>query len=223
MKVIVIEGIDGCGKETQSKLLYKYLKGRGLNVLLQSFPNYRNKSSALVKMFLNEEFGTGINELNYYQSSLLFTVDRLVTFKTDLRNLPEDTILILDRYVQSNLLYELPLINNEKEREDYKEWLYDLEYSKLGLPKPDIVLYLDVPADISIKLREKRNTNKSEQEKDIYESNNRYLEKVYNIGKELIKEEHWTVINCINNSELKSINEINKDIINKVLNVLKLS
>lgn len=223
MKVIVIEGTDGCGKETQSKLLYKYLKGRGLNVLLQSFPNYGNKSSTLVKMFLNEEFGNKINELNYYQSSLLFTVDRLVTFKTDLRNLPEDTILILDRYVQSNLLYELPLINNEKEREDYKEWLYDLEYGKLELPKPDIVLYLDVPADISIKLREKRNTNKSEQEKDIYESNNEYLEKVYNIGKELVKEEHWTVINCVNNNELKSINEINKDIINKVLNVLKLS
>lgn len=223
MKVIVIEGIDGCGKETQSKLLYKYLKNQGLNVLLQSFPNYENKSSTLVKMFLNEEFGNKVNELNYYQSSILFSVDRLCTFKTDLRNLPEDTILILDRYIQSNLLYELPLINTEKERKEYKEWLYDLEYNKLELPKPDIVFYLDIPNKLSKQLREKRPTNKSGQEKDIYESNNTYLEKVYSTGKTLVKEEKWVEINCTNNEELKSINEIHKEIIDKVLTVLKTS
>lgn len=210
-KIIVIEGTDGCGKETQSKKLVEHLKNRNINVIKQDFPNYESASCAPVKMLLNGELGNTADSLDAYQSSILFAVDRLCTFKKELKNIENsnDVVLVLDRYVESNLLYQACKIDDDVARSQYTNWLFDLEYSKLKLPKPDLVIYLNVPPQVSTQLVKLRGANKNGQEKDIYESDNNYMQKVYTRGIDMAKSQNWAIIDCLNeNGQLKSIDEI---------------
>ena len=210
-KIIVIEGTDGCGKETQSKRLVSYLKSKNINVAKQDFPNYDSASCAPVKMLLNGELGDTADAFDAYQSSILFAVDRLCTFKKELKNFGKsnNTVLVLDRYVESNLLYQACKIDDNASREQFTNWLFDLEYGKLKLPKPDLVIYLNVPPQVSTQLVKSRGANKNGQEKDIYESDNEYMQKVYSRGINMAKSQNWAIIDCLNeNGQLKSIDEI---------------
>ncbi len=218
-KIIVIEGTDGCGKETQTKKLVEYLKGQNINVVTQDFPNYASESCAPVKMLLNGELGSDAKTLDAYQSSTLFAVDRLCTFNKELRDFStaSDAVLVLDRYVESNLLYQASKIDSDAERSRFVAWLFDLEYNKLKLPKPDMVIYLNVPPAVSLALVKERGVNKNGQEKDIYESNNEYMQLVYTRGLNTAKANNWTIIDCLTPSgTLKSIDEIHNAITAKV-------
>ena len=218
-KIIVIEGTDGCGKETQSKRLVSYLENKNVNVIKQDFPNYESPSCAPVKMLLNGELGSSANSLDAYQSSILFAVDRLCTFKKELKNFEKssDAVLVLDRYVESNLLYQACKIDDATEREQYTKWLFDLEYDKLKLPKPDIVIYLNVPPKVTTQLVKSRAVNKNGQEKDIYENDADYIQKVYTRGLNMAKSQGWAIIDCLNeNEQLKSIDEISALINEKI-------
>ena len=218
-KIIVIEGTDGCGKETQAKKLAEYLTSKGINVLKQDFPNYESASCAPVKMLLNGELGNSANSLDAYQSSILFAVDRLCTFKKELAGFKQinNTVLILDRYVESNLLYQACKIEDPASRMQFTDWLFDLEYGKLKLPKPDLVIYLNVPPKISTQLVKSRGINKNGQKNDIYENDNTYIQKVYSRGISMAQSQNWAIIDCVNEKgELRTIDEISTLIIAKI-------
>lgn len=218
MEIIVFEGTDGSGKQTQAKKLADFLKKSNKNVIMQSFPNYASPSSALVKMYLNGEFGEDVNCLDAYQTSVLFSVDRLYTMKKLLKNLDENSVLILDRYVESNMIHQASKIDDEKVREEFLNWIYNFEFNILKLPKPTKTIFLNMPVEYSLKLKKERNLNKSGTEKDIQELDENHLKRAYNTAKYVSKKYNWLEINCVENNQIKSIQQIGNEII-KALNI----
>lgn len=209
-KIIVIEGTDGSGKATQAKLLFEFLKAKGEKAILQSFPNYESPSSGPVKLYLNGELGEHANDFTAYQSSVLFAVDRLCTMQKLNDFLENGGIVVLDRYVQSNMTHQAGKIANEKDRDAFLNWLNEFEFETLKLPKPDVVLFLDVPVEVSKCLANERKNLKAGTKKDIHENDKNHLENAYNAGKYVAKKFGWHVIPCTENGEIKSINEIHE-------------
>ena len=209
--IIVIEGTDGCGKQTQTKLLYERLKDEGYNVMSQSFPNYDSPSSSPIKMYLAGEFGSA-NDTDAYQASSLYAVDRLCTYKKDLKEFYDNGgIIVFDRYVESNMLFQASKIKDDAERDKFLEWLDDFEFGLLKLPKADKVLFLDVPIDVSLQLIKERGEYKSAKAKDIHEESREVLENAYNSGKYVGKKFGWDIIPCTtDDNKLKSIEEISE-------------
>lgn len=212
-EIIVFEGTDGCGKQTQSTLLYNYLKEKGKNVRLQSFPNYESTSSSLVKLYLNGDFGSDINCLDAYQTSTLYAVDRLYTMHTLKEFLKSDGYLILDRYVESNMIHQASKIKDKNLKDKYLDWIYNFEYEVLKLPKPTKTFFLNMPVDFSIKLKTERNINKAGLKNDIQEKDNEHLIKAYNNGLYIAEKYKFSKIDCVENDRIKSIEEIHSEII----------
>lgn len=240
-KLIIIEGTDGSGKQTQTELLFKKLcelKGEK-NIKKISFPNYESRASELVKMYLAGEFGKNANDVNAYSASVLYSVDRFASFKKDWEEFYNNGgIVISDRYTISNMIHQIPKIeieydnikennfikkeqnNNsvESEKQKYLDWLIDLEWNKIGIPVPDLIFFLDMPFEFSQKLmKDRANKITGEEKKDIHEKDKKYMEKSYNCAKELAKKYNWEVISCVKNDKLKSIEEINEEIMKKIL------
>lgn len=210
-KLIVLEGSDGVGKETQSKLLEEFLKNDGHNVKRISFPNYKSPSSTLATAYLDGEYGDKAEDINVYASSLFFTVDRIATFRKELADF--DGIAILDRYTTANMIHQAAKLNSIDEMNQYIDWLSNLEFELCGLPRPDQVFFLDVPYSVSKKLIEERN-NKStnDKQKDIHERDERYMIKSYETAKYVANRLEWTVIDCIEDQELLPREKIHKKI-----------
>ena len=214
--IITIEGTDGSGKATQSKLLFETLTKLGFKCKLISFPNYQSASSTLVKMYLNGEFGENANCLDAYQASALFAVDRLATMKNV--NVEDFDYIILDRYTRSNMIHQACKTTNAAEREDCLNWLNDFEYNKLKLPKPDVVLFLDLPIEISLRLANARKDLKNGQSQDIHEKDANYMHHAYDQAKYVAKKYDWTVIDCCKDGNILSIEQIHNKIL-KALNI----
>lgn len=211
-KLIVIEGLDGSGKATQSILLKKSLEQKKQNVTHISFPDYKEPSSALVKMYLNSEFGSDPSDVNAYAASSFFAVDRYASYKKFWqKNYDNNGIIICDRYVTSNAVYQMAKMQEEL-WEGYLNWLYDYEYDKLGLPRPDYVIYLRVPIEVSQVLMNGRYGNNSD-EKDLHEKNTVFLKKCQRAAEYVCNRDGWTVINCSESSTIRSIDHIHNDII----------
>lgn len=216
-KIIVIEGIDGSGKQTQSKLLTEYLKQKNKSVQLQSFPNYESQSAGPVKMYLGGELSHSANEINAQQSSVLFAVDRFCTMKVLSRKITNDTIMIFDRYVSSNMLHQGGKIKDRQELVKFLQWLDDFEFNTMGLPKPDIVFFLDMPPNKSMELAHKRSELKAGTKEDIHEKDSSHLLHAYDTGKFIANMFGWHIVNCVNEKgELRVASEISQDIINEV-------
>ncbi len=229
-KIIVIEsGTDASGKETQTNELYERLKKENYKVVKFSFPNYKSKSSEIVKMYLEGNFGNNAEEINPYITSTFFAVDRYATFKTEIEKYYNDNyLIIIDRYTTSNMTYQASKINGIKERDDFLNWLYDYEFNFYKLPKPDLVLFLDLPVDkANILLVKRKEKNKKEGteilKEDIHEKDSEYLKKAYYNAKYVSSKYNWNEIYCLNeNNELKSIKEISDEIYDIVeKNILK--
>lgn len=218
---IVIEALDGAGKETQSKLLKQYLENKGYKVKLLSFPMYNNESSYLVKKYLNGEIFENLKYSNLYACSMFYIIDRYLSFLNDWeKDINDYDYIIYDRYVTSNFIYQS--VKDEKNYEQICDWLYDLEFNKLGLPKPDIVFFLDVPPEISKKMRiNRKNKINNSDKQDIHEINDKYLEKCYNIAQKIYKKYSWFKINCVENNDIKTIQDIHNSIINVLNNKLR--
>lgn len=214
-EIIVIEGTDGSGKQTQSELLKKRIINDFEDCHLMSYPNYINICCEPVKHYLNGSFG-GLDSITPYAASTLFAVDRLATWKMDLKSLEEKNnyILLLDRYTTSNMLYQASKIDNKIEAMKMVDWISDLEYNKMEIPKPTTVIFLDMPPYASKKLREgRKNKFTDSAELDIHESNEEYLERVYAISKEIAYREGWVIINCVDEKgDIKTIGEIHEEI-----------
>ena len=199
-KLVVIEGSDGSGKATQTKLLFEYLKEQGRNVRMVSYPDYDSPSSSLVKMYLGSEFGHDPYSVNAYVTSAFFAVDRFASYLKNWKSFYEsskDAVVICDRYVTSNMLHQTSKLESLAEKERFLEWEYDFEFVKGGLPVPDLVFFLDVPPDTAFRLmrdRENKITHKSE--KDIHESNKDFLVKSYENSILVGKKYGWRNIRC---------------------------
>lgn len=152
MPLIVIEGLDGSGKATSAALLEKRLTDEGKQTLKISFPDYESESSALVKMYLSGKFGDKPQDVNAYAASAFYAVDRYAGYKSSWgKKLMQGAWVIADRYTTSNAVHQASKLDGS-ERDAYLDWLYDFEFEKLGLPRPDCVIYLDVPPKVSQKL-----------------------------------------------------------------------
>lgn len=213
-KLIVIEGSDGSGKATQSKLLYERLLSEGKNVRLISFPNYESSSSSLVKMYLNGDFGDNPEDSNIYAVSSFFAVDRYASYKEDWGKFYNDGgIIIADRYTTSNMVHQCAKLETKEEKNSYLDWLWDLEFNKYGLPIPDKVFFLDVDPNISKLLMESRpNKITNEDEKDIHEKNNGYMLKSYLNAKFVAKKYSWEHILCTSSNKMREVLDIGEEI-----------
>ena len=212
--IINIEGTDGCGKKTQVDLLYKFLIEKGFSVKKISFPNYESQSSSLVKMYLRGDFGENVGDINAYQASVLYSVDRFATMVNI--DVSKYDFVLFDRYVSSNIIHQSTRIKDLNELDCYIDWLQDFEYGKLELPKPDKILFLDVPIEISMHLARERKELKNGEKQDIQEKDDEHLKKAYERGKYVANKLGWIVINCTKQDSLKSIDEIHQDILTKL-------
>lgn len=214
-RLIVIEGLDSSGKETQSKLLLEYFKKSGKTVKRIEFPNYKSESSALVKMYLGGSFGDSPDCVNPYAASSFFAVDRFATFKTNFEEfLNSGGIVIADRYTTSNMIHQASKIEDEGEREKFLNWLHDYEYNLIGLPQPERVIFLDMPMDIAQKLMQARaNKIDGSENKDIHERNHKYLEDTYKVALSLAEKYGWKQVMCGEDGEPFSIEKISEEVI----------
>lgn len=211
--VIVIEGTDGCGKQTQTEMLVNKLKDAGFDCVRQSFPNYDSPSSAPVKMYLGGEFGDSDSSLDAYQAGVLFACDRLCTYQKDLKNFYDrGGIIIFDRYVSSNMLHQAGKIKDRAEVDKYCDWLENLEFDTLKLPRPDRVIFLNVPVEVSIRLAHERVGLKAMTQKDIHENNPEHLLHAYESGRYMCKKYGWNVVNCVENDTLRTRESISDEI-----------
>ena len=212
--LINIEGTDGCGKKTQTELLYKHLTSLGKKCLLISFPNYDSPSSALVKMFLGGEFGKDAKVIDAYQASAFYAVDRVATMAKI--NVEDYDYVIFDRYVPSNMIHQSARVQDKNKLDELLTWIDDFEFGKMRLPRPDKILFLDVPVEVSLALANARKDLKNGQAHDIFEEDKNHMHLAYENAKYVAKKFGWERINCVENNKLKSIEEIHEDILTKL-------
>lgn len=218
-KIIVIEGLDGSGKATQTKLLYEKLLAAGKQVRRLEFPDYENPSSALVKMYLSGDFGKEPADVNAYAASAFYAVDRVASFlQFWKKDYPTDTVFLCDRYATSNIIYQMAKVP-ASERDAFIAWQQDFEYDKLGLPRPDAVIYLDVEPAVSQKLMEKRYGGDNSK-KDLHESNLQFLLSCRESALYAAEKCSWQIINCCFDGDIKPIGQIAEEIENKLKGVL---
>ena len=212
--LIAIDGVDSSGKQTQTELLYDRLKNEGIKVRMISFPAYDKPSSTLVKEYLSGDYGKNPEDVNAYAASALFAADRFSTFRKDWKkDYDEGVVIIADRYVSSNMIHQAGKFSDEDEKNCFLNWLEDLEFKKFELPVPDVTVFLDMPTEYGIKLMEKRNNKiTGEEQKDIHESDKNYLEASYKNAFYVAQKFGWDKVSCVNNGEIKTINEINDEI-----------
>ena len=210
-KLIVIEGLDGSGKSTQLELLISALEKDGKRVRKIKLPDYESPSSTLVKMYLGGEFGKDPNAVNAYAAGAFYAVDRYVSFTLDWKSDYEsDKIIVADRYATSNSIYQTEKIA-EADWDSYLDWSADFEYNKLGIPKPDAVIYLDMPVDISQKLMTGRYGG-NESKKDVHEADVAFLEKCRKSALYAASQQGWHIVECSNGKEPYSIEKIHNEI-----------
>lgn len=217
-KLIVIEGLDGSGKSTQLELLEKNLKAMGIDCRAVSFPNYYSPSSTLVKMYLGGEFGKNPNDVNAYAASVFYTVDRYAGYKSDWgKYYNGGGTIVSGRYTTSNAVHQCSKLP-QSEWKDFLDWLYDFEYNKIAIPKPDRVIFLDMPIEVSQKLLTKRYKG-DEGKKDIHESDIEYLAKCRKAAVFTAEYSNWEIIPCSENGQARTIEAISKDVLSSVLKV----
>ncbi len=218
-KLIVIEGLDGSGKSTQLELLPQNLLKSGINCKSVSFPDYDSNSSALVKMYLAGEFGKKPGDVNAYAASLFYAVDRFASYKTTWGEYYNNNgVIVSGRYTTSNAVHQTSKMD-EGDWKGFLDWLYDLEYNKVGIPKPDKVIFLDMPIEVSQKLLSGRYKG-DEGKKDIHESDTAYLEKCRKAAMFTAQYSNWTIVPCAKDGMPRSIEDIANDVLNETLKVM---
>ena len=212
--MLVIEGLDGSGKATQTQKLMERLERLNRPAVKVSFPNYEDDSSALVKMYLRGDLGQA-DQVNAYAASLFYTVDRYATFQKAYRKYWEQGYTIVaDRYTTSNMVHQCT--KEPKERWDsYLNWLEELEYEKVGLPRPTKVLYLAVEPELSRTLLAKRYEG-DESKKDIHEANFTYLLRCRETALYAAEKFGWQMVHCSRNGKMRGVEDISEEIWDRV-------
>lgn len=211
-KIIVIEGAcDGIGKSTQYKLLESFLIESGEKVVKHHFPTYDSYQGKSVEKYLAGEFGKP-SELSPYFINSLYANDRALTWYEELKaEFEQGKVILLDRYTTSSLIYQAALIENIEERKKFVDYVCDFEYRKLGIGRPDMVVFLCAPFDLVTKMRNDRKENDGVSN-DVHERDLSFMKKVYDNAIFLSNYLGWNVIKCDKDGCMKSIDEIHKDI-----------
>ena len=220
-RLIVLEGLDGCGKSTQLQRLDEYLESTGKPYRQISFPDYGQPSSALVREYLAGSYGSKPGDVNAYAASSFFAVDRYVSYNCYWKEkYLSGEVFLADRYTTSNAYHQLTK-TDRAEWDAYLEWLEDFEYNKLGIPKPDAVIYLDMPIEVSQKLMSGRYKG-DESKKDIHEKDVEYLNSCRVAADYACTKLGWKRINCSENGEPLPIEVISEAVLNAVIESLGL-
>lgn len=215
-KFIVIEGLDGSGKATQTEILSKYLVDKGNTVTKLTFPDYENKSSALVKMYLDGELGDNPAEVNAYAASAFYAVDRVASYlKYWKKDYEKGNYILADRYATSNIIYQMSKLD-KSQWDSFIDFQQDFEYNKLEVPKPDLIIYLDVEPEVSQKLMSKR-YNGDESKKDLHEKNVEFLLNCRKSALYAAERLGWKKISCTSGGEMRSIEEISAEILKMIM------
>ncbi|SDJ33946.1 dTMP kinase [Proteiniclasticum ruminis] len=213
-KLIVIEGVDGSGKQTQSEKLYRTLLNKGLKVMKVDFPDYQSESSSLVKMYLRGDFGKNPEDVSAYVASSFFAADRYASYTTKWKSFYESGgVVIADRYTTANMVHQASKIDDMEERDAFLSWLYQLEFEMYKIPIPDLVFFLDVPPEVTMEMtKERKNKITGESEKDIHEADIRHLETSYRNAHYVADKYGWTKVSCVEGNVLRSKEDIFRDI-----------
>ena len=206
---IVIDGTDGSGKGTQTKLLVKRLQKAGKKVHLEDFPQYGKKSAGPVEDYLNGVYGTA-EELGGYIPSVLYAVDRFAASRRIREHLSKGYIVISNRYVTANMAHQGGKMKNAAEKKKYFKWLFELEYNFFKIPKPDLNLILHMPAAVAQKLVDQKGRRYyiGTKKRDIHEKDLNHLKAAEQTFKEISKQFGYPIIECYQNGRLLSIEEV---------------
>ena len=210
-KLIVVEGAcDGIGKSTQYTLLKERLIKDGNNVVSHQFPSYGEYQGVPVEKYLKGEFGN-IEDLSPYFINNLYAVDRAITWHSYLKKEYQNSIILLDRYTTSSLIYQSALIDDIEKRKEFIDYVISFEYEKLGIKEPDLVIFLEAPYDLVKKLRNERKVNDGIQN-DIHEKNDEFMRKVYENALFVADYLKFSKIKCNDGDHMRSIEDIHNDI-----------
>lgn len=206
-KLIVIDGTDGSGKATQIELLSQYLKEQNHPFEVIDFPRYNeNIYGQLIRRYLDGEFG-GLDQVSPYFTSLAYAFDRALAKPQLEQWLDQGKIVLANRYVPSNKAHQgakLP----ESQRDEFMSWLERLEYETNGIPREDLVIFLNVPTNIAQANVDKRGV------RDIHEASLNHLSQTSTLYMQQAQQNNnWVVINCLENEKMRSKEDIHKDII----------
>lgn len=210
-KLIVFEGTDGSGKATQANLLCQHLTAAGIAFREIDFPRYGNPFAEPARLYLSGALGTAPGDVNAYAASTLYAVDRFASYKEDWGKFYEDGgLIVANRYTTSNAVHQASKLPVE-ERQAYLEWLFELEYHRLELPEPALVVYLDLPTELSermMRLREQTGGAPA----DIHERDGDYLRRCRESAREIARDCGWTVLNCAKDGAVRPAEEIHRDV-----------
>lgn len=221
-KLIVIEGsCDGVGKSTQYKLLINRLKKESDKIITtHHFPSYGTYQGRPVEEYLQGNYGK-ISELSPYFINSIYALDRAITWISGLREEYEkDSIIIVDRYTTSSLIYQPTAVEDPTEREKIIDFIYDYEYNKLGIPEPDLVIFLHAPFEVARKLKEKRKTNDGV-ENDIHERDIAFMKCVSEVSTNVANKFNWSFVECTNGEEMRTPEEIHEDVYGLVKKLIR--
>lgn len=210
-KLIVLEGTDGSGKATQACLLAQHLAREGRAFREIDFPRYGNPFAEPAKLYLDGALGAHAGDVNAYAASVLFAVDRFASYKEDWGGAYEAGELILaNRYTTSNAVHQASKLP-AGEREAYLRWLFDLEYHRMGLPAPDLVIYLDLPTELSEAMLRKRQ-QATGTHADIHEQDEDYLRACRDNARSIARQLGWTVVRCDRDGAVRPPEDIHREI-----------
>ena len=210
--IVVFEGIDGSGKGTQAERLSVRMSARGVDNQLYSFPNYKGTNFGLeIGKYLNGEFGDFDKILPQFPV-MLYAMDRYEMKKNIVTDLRSDTVVVIDRYVSSNIAHQAVRFP-ENERASFADWVKRLEYNILEMPKPDFTVFLDVPYEIARKnILNKEKRSYTDKDLDMHEKNADYMNSVYEMYKKIAVEDGWVIIDCVDGNEMLSEDEITRKV-----------
>ena len=210
-KLIVFEGTDGSGKSTQFELLAKRLEAEQIGFQRLRFPQYEEPSSALIRMYLGGAFGDDPEAVNAYAASTFYAVDRYASYQRVWKDYYQGGGLVVsDRYTTSNAVHQGSKVP-EGERAEFFRWLYDLEYDRMGLPRPDLVVLLDMPVELSEQLIRKREQSTGTHA-DIHERDEDYLKKCRDVALHAAKYYGWRTVSCAKNGAIRGVEDIHEEV-----------
>lgn len=215
-KLIVFEGTDGSGKSTQFQRCCQALEARGLSFRTTRYPRYQEESSALVRMYLSGQFGHRPSDVNPYAASTFYAVDRFAGYQQEWGEYyRQGGLMLLDRYTTSNAVHQAAKLPPE-EREDFFHWLFDLEYNRMGLPRPDLVIWLDMPIYLAFaNLRNREMATHTQA--DIHEADGGYLAACTQAAAQAAKLYGWQRISCANVlGQLRAVEDIHQEIMSYI-------
>jgi len=215
-KFIAIDGLDGSGKGTQTDILVERLKKEGKRVRVLSFPMYENDSSLHARMYLDGKLGKNPSDTNAYAASMFFASDRYISYKTDwIKDVNDpDTYVIANRYTSANAVHQLSKLPRE-EWEGFLTWLWDFEFTRLGLPIPDATVYLEVHPDVSLSLVRSR-SEETGRKIDIHEGDRDYMFKCYDAALYSSNKLGWLQISCCCDGKMRTREDVAAEIYEKL-------